>query len=83
MIIPNEEISELVVEIPEGHKHLRATFILKDGREIVFHEASVANLVRAYVTIRTHPCTKSIRLAGRHVDEGKHGFAGWQLLEEE
>jgi len=83
MQIPNEEIKELIVEIPEGHKHLRGTFILKNGQEITFLEAAIANLVRAYVAIRTHPAKTRIRLVGQHIDEGKQGFAGWQLLEEE
>lgn len=83
MHITNEEIRELIVEVPEGHRHLRATFILKDSREIVLLEASVANLVRAYVAIKTHPSKTRIRLVGRHIEEGKQGFAGWQLLEDE
>ena len=83
MLIPNEEIKELIVEIPEGHKHLRVTFTLKDDQEITFLEATIANLVRAYVAIKTHPSKTRIRLVGQHIDEGKQGFAGWQLLEDE
>ncbi|MCG2723105.1 MAG: hypothetical protein L6290_14000 [Thermodesulfovibrionales bacterium] len=82
MLIPNEEIRELIVEIPEGHKHLRGTFVLKDGQEMTFLEAAIANLVRAYVTVKTHPSKTRIRLVGQHIDEGKQGFAGWQLLED-
>jgi hypothetical protein len=82
MLIPNEEISELLVEIPEGHKHLRATFSLKNGQEITLLEASIANLVRAYVTVKTHPSQSRVRLIGREIKNKKQGFASWQLLEE-
>jgi hypothetical protein len=82
MLIPNEEISELLVEIPEGHKHLRATVFLKNGQEFTFLEASIANLVRAYVTVKTHPSKSRVRLIGREIEDKKQGFAGWQLLEE-
>jgi hypothetical protein len=83
MLIPNEEISELLVEIPEGHKHLRATVFLKNGQEITFLEASIANLVRAYVIVKTHPSKSRVRLVGQEIEDGKQGFAGWQLLEDD
>ncbi len=55
MLIHNEDIKELTAEIPEGHKHLRTTIVLQDGTEFVFQEATIANLVRAYITVKTHP----------------------------
>lgn len=82
MIIKNEEIKELIAEIPEGHKHLRATIILEDGSEFTFQEATIANLVRAYITVKTHPSATRIRLKGRNLSERKEGYAEWQLLEE-
>lgn len=82
MIIHNEDISELTAEIPEGHRHVRATLVLHDGTNIVLHEATVANLVRAYITVKTHPQKKKVVLTGRDVKERKQGYAEWQLLEE-
>lgn len=82
MIIKNEDIKELITEIPEGHKHLRTTIVLQDGTEIVFQEAAVANLVRAYITLKTHPTKKKVVLKGKRLVERKDGYAEWQLVEE-
>jgi hypothetical protein len=81
MVIANEEIKELIAEVPEGHRHLRTTLVLQDGREITLQEATVANLVRAYITVKTHPARESLRLQGRKLASRKEGFAEWQLLE--
>lgn len=82
MIIHNEDIKELIAEIPEGHRHLRITIVLQDGTEMVFQEAAVANLVRAYITVKTHPAKKRVVLKGKRLDERKENFAEWQLVEE-
>jgi hypothetical protein len=84
-ILANADIAELTLAPPPGHQHLRATITLHSGEEIILQEATVANLVRAYVGIKTHPDRKSCRLIGRKVTEAetKDGFASWQLLEEE
>lgn len=82
MILRNEDIKELIVKIPEGHKHLRTTIILRDGTELIFQEATIANLVRAYTTVKTHPTIKKVNLKGKKIAERKDGYAEWQLLEE-
>lgn len=82
MIIHNEDIKELTVEIPEGHKHLRTTIVLQDGTEIVFQEATIANLVRAYITVKTDPVKSKMALKGKQIPERKDGYAEWQLVEE-
>lgn len=82
MIIHNEDIRELIAEIPEGHRHLRTTIFLQDGTEMTFQEATIANLVRAYITIKTHPTTKKVVLKGKQLSERKEGYAEWQLVEE-
>jgi hypothetical protein len=83
MIIANEEVTELVAEVPDGHKHLRTTITLHDGRSFTFQEATIANLVRAYVAIKTHPQRTAVRLSGRRLEERKEGYAEWQLVEED
>lgn len=85
LVLANADIKEIEVAPPSGHQHLRSTLTLQDGRQIVLQEATVANLVRAYIAIKTHPQTEAVRLSGRElsVQERKEGFAGWQLLEEE
>jgi len=45
LLIRNEDIKELTVEIPEGHKHLRTTIVLQDGKELIF-SASADSLRR-------------------------------------
>ena len=82
MNIRNEDIREILVEIPEGHKHIRTKITLQDTTELVFQEAAIANIARAYVTVKTHPQKTSVKLKGKQLDEKKEGYAGWQLLEE-
>ncbi|MDT8421625.1 MAG: hypothetical protein RQ754_14455 [Desulfuromonadales bacterium] len=84
-ILTNAEIAEIVLAPPPGHEHLRATITLHCGEEIILQEATVANLVRAYVSIKTHPKKEGVRLVGRELAGGerKKGFAEWQLLEKE
>jgi hypothetical protein len=83
VVIHNEDIKELTAEIPEGHKHLRTTIVLQDGTEFVFQEATVANLVRAYIIVKTHPMKNKVTLRGKNLSERKDGCAEWQLVEEE
>jgi hypothetical protein len=82
MIISNEDVKELVAEIPEGHRHLRTTVELHDGRSFTFQEATIANLVRAYIAVKTHPQRATVRLSGRKLAVRKEGYAEWQLVEE-
>ena len=81
MIVKNEDVKELNAEIPEGHKHLRVTMIFHDGTEMTFQEATIANLVRAYITVKTHPEASKIILKGKKLQYRKEGYAEWQLLE--
>jgi hypothetical protein len=81
-IIRNEDVQKVVVEIPENHKHIRTTIVLHDGTEFTFQEATVANLVRAYTTVKTHPLATRVVLVGRRLATPKEGYAEWQLLEE-
>ncbi|RJR15765.1 MAG: hypothetical protein C4581_11425 [Nitrospiraceae bacterium] len=81
MNIRNEDIKELISEIPAGHRHIRTTIVLQDGTEMTFYEATIASLVRAYISIKTHPTQSRMVLAGAKIDERKDGYAEWQLLE--
>ena len=53
--IRNGDVDRVLIGVPEGHKHLRLCAKLKDGFVLVFQEATVANILRAYTTIKTHP----------------------------
>lgn len=83
LLFHNDDVAELRVELPEGHKHLRATITLRDGRSFVFQEATVANLVRAYISVKTHPTKTKVVLKGGKCFDRKEGYAEWQLLEYE
>lgn len=83
MILRNEDVTEIVAEIPAGHRHLRTTVQLADGASFIFQEATVAALVRAYVAVKTDPVRSRVVLSGRRVAEGKDGYAEWQLMEED
>ena len=83
MQIRNEDIKELIAEIPDGHVHMRITVVLHDGTEFTLNEATAANLVRAYVSVKTHPYNTKVRLIGKKVLQKKKGYADWQLLEED
>ena len=82
MNIKNEDIKEILVEIPEGHKHIRTKITLQDDTELVLQEAAIANITRAYITVKTHPQKESVKLTGRQLTDKKDGYADWQLLEE-
>ena len=82
MNISNEMIREVVMEVPEGHTHIRTRVRLHDGTELVFQEATIANIARAYITIKTHPQKTALRLEGKILQNKKQGFADYQLLED-
>ena len=82
-VVPNEEVEEVTIEVPEGHRHLRTTLRFSDGTRLALQEATVANIVRGYVTVKTHPTATRVRLAKRRVDNPKTGYAEWQLVEDE
>ena len=81
MNIRNEDVAELRMEVTDGHTHLRTTLTLTNGTEITLQEATVAGMVRAYVSIKTHPKTTGIVMKGAKVQGAKKGYADWQLLE--
>ncbi|MCK5286914.1 MAG: hypothetical protein KAJ34_00370 [Thermodesulfovibrionia bacterium] len=83
MIVNNEDVKKVIAEIPDGHKHLRTTIVLKEGTQITFQEATIANIVRAYITVKTHPTKNKIQLKGTKLRKRKKGYAEWQLLEME
>jgi hypothetical protein len=81
-VLRNEDVAEIVAEIPDGHRHLRTTLRLADGSAVTLQEATVAAIVRAYVAVKTDPLRNGVTLKGRRVPGRKEEFAEWQLLEE-
>jgi hypothetical protein len=77
----NAEIARVMVGIPDGHKHLRTVIETSTGEQFLFQEATMANLVRAYVTIKTHPQRKAVELRTKRLDDNKPRYAEFQLVE--
>ena len=82
-IIRNEDIEKVLIGVPKGHKHLRVCMKLKNKSTMIFQEATIANILRAYITIKTHPMIKAQELKMRMTDKTsqKQGYALHQLLE--
>ncbi len=83
MIIKNEDIDSVLLAVPEGHRHLRLALTTKDGKKVVLQEAAVAAIVRAYVTVKTHPQMRAIKLISAKPEHLKEGYAADQLIESE
>jgi len=72
-----------VIGVPEGHKHLRICLELKNACTLVFQEATVANILRVYTTIKTHPNVRAreLKMKTLTAEQTKEGYATHQLLE--
>ena len=81
--IRNEDVNKILIGIPEGHKHLRIFIRLKNGLVLVFQEATIANILRVYTTVKTHPSIRAQELEMKTLtaDLRKEGYAVHQLLE--
>jgi len=81
-VIRNEDVEEILIGVPKNHKHLRVCLRIKD-KTLIFQEATIANLVRAYITIKTHPNVKALKLKTKIMSETeiKNGYAKHQLIE--
>jgi len=82
-VIRNEDVSRALIGVPRGHKHLRICLELKNACTLVFQEATVANILRAYITIKTHPNVRAreLKMKTLNADQLKEGYATHQLLE--
>ena len=78
-IYRNKDIRRVLIGAPNSHKHLR-TIIETPHERFIFQEATIANIVRAYITINTHPNNFGVELVSTEITE-KEGYARYQLLE--
>ena len=81
--IRNQDIKRVLIGKPKGHKHLRTCIQLKNGTNLVFQEATIANISRAYITLKTHPHIRALELEMKmaNIEKLKEGYAKHQLLE--
>jgi len=75
-----EQVTECLLGTPRGHKHLRLA-VRYGERVLILPEAVVAAVVRAYVTVKTHPQRRAVHLSLAEMEGVKDGFAALQLLE--
>jgi hypothetical protein len=82
-IIRNEDVNKILVGVPEGHKHLRISMKLKNRLILIFQEATIANILRVYTTVKTHPSVRAqeLEMETLTADLRKDGYAVHQLLE--
>jgi len=82
-IIRNEDVEKVLMGVPNGHKHLRICMKLKNGTFLIFQEATIANISRAYVALKTHPSLQAYELKIKILNEEqrKEEYATHQLIE--
>lgn len=81
-IIRNQDVDQVLIGVPKGH-HLRVCIQLKNESSLVFQEATIANSLQAYTTIKTHPTIRAqeLRMEAFTTQPLKEDFAIHQLLE--
>jgi len=80
IVFRNRDIKRVLIGVPENHKHLRI-IIESEDKIFVFHEATIANIVRGFILVKTHPEIKAIEMKVQEVKMRKEGFAEYQLIE--
>jgi len=80
-VFSNSDIVNIKIGIPDGHKHIRTIIETSNGDKLVFQEATIANLVRAYTIIKTHPQIRTLELEQKKLSDKKAGYADYQLIE--
>jgi len=82
-IIRNEDVNRVLIGVPKGHKHLRISIELKNGLVLIFQEATIANILLAYTTVKTHPNIRAQELETKTLTANlqKDEYAVHQLLE--
>ncbi|WP_457619878.1 hypothetical protein [Methanopyrus sp.] len=78
-VFSNYDIVRAKIGVPEGHRHIRTEIETRDGRRIVFQEATISNLLRAFVTVKTRPDVVCVELERKKFDVPE--YAEWQLIE--
>jgi len=77
------DVVRVVAFIPPGHRHTRVLVELGTGEKLIFQQATIDGVIRAYAAVALHPCRKVCELILKRLTtkERKEGFAKWQLVE--
>ncbi|WP_088334724.1 hypothetical protein [Methanopyrus sp. KOL6] len=78
-VFSNYDVVRAKVGVPERHRHIRTEIEIRDGRKIVFQEATMSNLLRAFVTVKTRPDVVYVELKRKKFDVPE--YSEWQLVE--
>ncbi len=82
-VVKTSDVVRVVAFIPPGHRHTRVLVELESGEKLIFQQATIDGIIRAYVSVALHPSRKVCELTLKHLStkERKEGFAKWQLVE--
>lgn len=82
-VMKTSDVVRVIAFIPQGHRHTRILVELGSGEKLIFQQATVDSIIRAYVSVALHPSRKACELTLKHLStkERKGGFAKWQLVE--
>ena len=80
-LLCNNDVEAAILAVPQGHRHLRLALTDRTGETIILQEATVAAIVRAYTTVKTHPVKKAVKLVSVRPAGLKKGYAEDQLVE--
>ncbi len=82
-VIQNKDIKHVMIGTPRGHKHVCVYIKLKKGTAIIFQEATIANILRAYTTVKTHPNIRAqeLKMKTLTAESRREGYAAHQLIE--
>jgi len=82
-VIKTDGVTRVVAFIPPGHRHTRILIELKSGEKLIFQQATIDGIIRAYASVALHPSRKAFELTLKRLGtkERKEGFAKWQLVE--
>ena len=77
----NADIKRITIGVPDKHRHIRTVVETIHGDVLIFQEATIANIVRGYTVIKTHPRKRALELEQKRFSDQKEGYADYQLVE--
>lgn len=80
VIYKNSDVNRIIAFIPPGHKHTRLLIETID-KILIFQEATISAIIRAYVNVALHPKNKAFELIRVELKDRKEGYARFQQIE--
>jgi len=79
-IVKNSDVKRIIAYIPPKHKHVRL-YIEFNNEKLVFQEATINAILRAYINVAFHPTRKVVELKLKKLTTRKPGYAEYQNIE--